>query len=839
MKKTISITIAGVVFYIEEDGYERLHQYLTAIQQYFSSYEGSAEIVQDIEGRIAEKFWVKQGQGETKRAITAQDVDELIRSMGTVADFEAIAEEEDLAGYATVDNGAPRVSAAPLGAGTTTSTPPPVQRRRLYRDTKRKLLGGVCAGIAHYFNSDPLWIRLLFLFFFIGLPAGSGMLDFGPDLFGPFSGFTFLLYIALWVSFPGNANLEEDAGLKKLYRDPDRKVIGGVVSGVSAYTGWDVGVLRFLFVISVFFFGTGFLLYLVLWAITPVAKTLTDKMQMTGEPITLENIETNVKRTLNVEPNQPETSLTKVLLFPFRALAAVFEALGPFFKFLLVLLRILAGAGLIALSTIAIVALVGTLATALGMANSDAFRFGNLPVNLLSDASPWMFFAVFGACVVPAFLLGMLGASLLSQRNLVNPTVAYTALGLWVLSLAGVAATVPEYVARFQSRGTVEKTVFLDPAGRVPVFELQEFDYNNFQSINLELVGYEGTQIKLEQEFRSQGSSRADAKRFASALTYRVQQRDSVFVFDSEFERPETQPFRDQQLRMRLYVPYGQTFSLSEGFARFVTNSFSRNLFDDNQFAGSLWQFMPDGQLISLNRVFEREDDDIREEDTDGSRVGRGEYEREFKVSDFERIDIGGGFYTEIRQGSTFRVIVDGARRDVEDLQVRVENGELNIGYQNKFFGGFRRRNVNIRIEMPRLTAVDLSGAVTAVVKGFDQTSTLEIDLAGASKATFTSLQAESVDVDLAGASRLNLLGTARRIKVDVSGASHLNGGSLKVEEATVDASGASYAALDATQRLRASATGASRVRYRADIPVDKSTSGGSSIERDEQLEEE
>ena len=56
MKKTISINISGVIFHIEEDGYDKLKNYLTSVQQYFSTYEDSQEIVTDIENRIAEKL---------------------------------------------------------------------------------------------------------------------------------------------------------------------------------------------------------------------------------------------------------------------------------------------------------------------------------------------------------------------------------------------------------------------------------------------------------------------------------------------------------------------------------------------------------------------------------------------------------------------------------------------------------------------------------------------------------------------------------------------------------------------------------------------------------------
>src|SRR5690606_30806270 len=95
MKKTISINIAGVIFYIEEDGYDKLKNYLNSVHKYFSTFADSAEILADIEGRIAERFLVKQ-KLENKQAISESDVNELITAMGTVSDFEAIETAEDL-----------------------------------------------------------------------------------------------------------------------------------------------------------------------------------------------------------------------------------------------------------------------------------------------------------------------------------------------------------------------------------------------------------------------------------------------------------------------------------------------------------------------------------------------------------------------------------------------------------------------------------------------------------------------------------------------------------------------------------------------------------------------
>lgn len=78
---------------------------------------------------------------------------------------------------------------------------------------------------------------------------------------------------------------------KKLFRDGDNKLLGGVISGLAAYTGVDVVLLRviavILFFITVFW---TFLLYLVCWAVIPLAVTTTDKLRMNGVEPTPENI---------------------------------------------------------------------------------------------------------------------------------------------------------------------------------------------------------------------------------------------------------------------------------------------------------------------------------------------------------------------------------------------------------------------------------------------------------------------------------------------------------------------------------------------------------------------
>ncbi|QCK14094.1 PspC domain-containing protein [Mangrovivirga cuniculi] len=157
MKKNISINIGGIIFHIEEEGYESLKSYLDSINKYFSTYEDSSEIIADIENRIAEIFLAKLNEG--KQVINAEDVASLISTMGSIEDFEALEETLD---DGTFNQEFSHKDKEKSYEGFSAAS------RKLFRDMNNRLIGGVCSGLAHYFNVDALWIRLIFLILTFG-----------------------------------------------------------------------------------------------------------------------------------------------------------------------------------------------------------------------------------------------------------------------------------------------------------------------------------------------------------------------------------------------------------------------------------------------------------------------------------------------------------------------------------------------------------------------------------------------------------------------------------------------------------------------------------------------
>ena len=836
MKKTISINISGVIFHIEEDGYEKLRSYLTTVQQYFSTYEDSQEIVTDIENRIAEKLLAKLKAAD-KQVVSLDDVNELTAAMGSVADFEAVEEEEVL-----VTNGGrnsatstanPRGSQAANpnvgpNAGAYASQPAGsifAGPRRLVRDLRRKTLGGVCAGLAHYFNMDVVWVRLIFLVLFLALPPLGH--EFGAGV----SGFTFIIYIAMWIALPGTMGIEDDKTVKKFFRNPEDKVLGGVSSGIAAYFGVDTGIIRLLFVLGIVFFGVGFLLYIVLWMIAPAAKTLTEKMEMQGQPITLSNIEHSIKQNLNINetPNN-ESTLTRVLLFPFRAIATIIgglgSALGPLMNGVVSIIRVFAGVLMLILGFALMIACLALLWSAIVVGSGGSYISNDFPVELIrNDITVPMVVSAFLTGVIPAFGLAILGVMLITTRGVISSRTALTVAGVWLVSMVVFAGTAAPLINSFQRRGTVEETKTLNIAAPIPTFAINDMENDNWRP-SIDMKGYEGNTLNLVQYFKAQGRNRADAQTNARMIQYAYTVKDSIVRFDNTLELKQGAHFRAQDLDMDLMIPYEKPFRMTKEFARFVRNEFGEKEFD--RMAASVWKFTKTDGLVCINFPREKdrnsndEDNDVTDITDDvqsavTSELGEdfdhiGDHTRQFNVGSFSKVDIGGAFVVRFRKGTTYKVVADGRENDLDDVNVKVNGNKLTVGMGlNGLFDWKNRKRIGLTITVPAIDELKLSGASKASLAGFGKYDDLNIDLSGACRTVFDG-DVDKLNLELSGASNAVLRGHATLFDADLTGASKIEANGMNVGKASVDASGASHVEFGHVDDLDSETSGASKV---------------------------
>jgi phage shock protein PspC (stress-responsive transcriptional regulator) len=167
MNKTVNINLAGTFFHIDEDAFAKLSRYLDAIRKSLKGAQGSEEIMQDIETRIAELF-AEKIQSRTQ-VVTLKELDEVIIVMGQPEDYE-VDEEIFEEGPQSESFSQSRANAS---------------HKQLFRDVDNKYIGGVSSGLGHYLGIDALWIRLLWILLVV---AGLGS--------------PILIYILLWILVP-------------------------------------------------------------------------------------------------------------------------------------------------------------------------------------------------------------------------------------------------------------------------------------------------------------------------------------------------------------------------------------------------------------------------------------------------------------------------------------------------------------------------------------------------------------------------------------------------------------------------------------------------------------
>lgn len=156
MKKTFPVNINGNIFYIDEDAYKLLLDYLSQLRATFTGEEG-AEIVDDIESRISEHFDERISLGAN--VIVLEDVNRVIETMGRP---EELSDETDSTATSSADTATESAfdTSVPPYHGTATPPPPPIHKK-LYRDVRHSVFGGVIAGLAQYFGWDVTVMRIL------------------------------------------------------------------------------------------------------------------------------------------------------------------------------------------------------------------------------------------------------------------------------------------------------------------------------------------------------------------------------------------------------------------------------------------------------------------------------------------------------------------------------------------------------------------------------------------------------------------------------------------------------------------------------------------------------
>jgi phage shock protein PspC (stress-responsive transcriptional regulator) len=485
MKKTIKISLQGTVFFIDEDAYSELQQYLTDISNRFSSKEEREEILQDIETRIAEIFTDRLAG--KREVVTAADVSAMIGLLGRPEDiFDAEGGEGDASGT------------PPEGSGTLRGS------RRLYRDPDNAVLGGVCGGLGAYFNLDPVWFRIAFI----------------------------LLALA---------------------------------------------------------YGSSILVYLVMWLIIPEARSTVQRLEMRGEPVNLNNISKNINREFTkVKDNIRNIPESEGYRRSRNAIQQLFHVIGEIILLFLKIIVTIIGISFVLAGLIILVVIVSTfffhftqffphLVVGTSYYMPDILALFTRPENV-----PYIIGSLILTLGIPMLALVYGGIKIIFNIRTHNRIVGVTFFVIWLISAISLSLFIADIASNFAEKALITEMVPLEmnasdtlyvevaPFAGDRIEEMISLDRNGIfrdretgallSRPELDIVLSGGTMPELEVYRRAHAKSRSLAIRRADSIYTGLKTDRNHILLDPLFRAGTI--WYGQEVSYYLRVPAGTVICL-------------------------------------------------------------------------------------------------------------------------------------------------------------------------------------------------------------------------------------------------------------------------------------
>jgi phage shock protein PspC (stress-responsive transcriptional regulator) len=495
MNKTVNINLGGIFFHIDEDAYAKLTRYFDAIKRSLSKSSGQDEILKDIEIRVSELLTEKQKS--EKHVVGLKDVDEVIGVMGQPEDYIIDEDGSENKGANFANTGASN------------------QFKKLYRDRDSGIIGGVLAGLGHYFGIDKVWLRVILLVLF-------------------------------------------------------------------------------------FAYGTGFLLYIILWIVMPEAITTSEKLEMTGEPVNISNIERKVREEFEGLSDKLKGSGEKIgdemknfndkygdkINSQARNIGSslgdiIITLLGVFSKFI--------GGIIVFIAAVTLISLV------IGLFTFGSPEFISVPSSFNYSNTSMFFIGLLFLFVIgiPFFLLLILGLKIIIKGlKSIGNVAKYTLLAVWLIS---IAILISLGIKQAQEVSFGNKVIQKQKINISAIDTLEiKFKTNTYYSnhskhkggldivedslskkmiysdeISFEVLPTEDRLPYIQIEKRANGKSSNDAKQKAEKINYNFKIVSNKLILDDYFLTDLENKFRGQEVQIFLYVPKGTLLKFDENVKEF------------------------------------------------------------------------------------------------------------------------------------------------------------------------------------------------------------------------------------------------------------------------------
>ncbi len=438
---------------------------------------------------------------------------------------------------------------------------------------------------------------------------------------------------------------------KRIFRDPDDRILGGVASGLAAYFNIDPLWMRILFV-ALIFAGFGILFYFILWLVVPKASTTAEKLQMRGESVNISNIERSIREEMGSVGENVKNFGKKASQYDYRKTTRnagnslreigdfIIDALKLIFRFILKLI----GFFFIFVGFIVLFALVAALFTGsfhlMGSDQGiyDLFEFFSLVT--VNNSHYHLLLIGLGLLVLaPLTLIVYLGVRIIFKLERLgsparNGLILAAVVGFVMLLVSGVRIATEFddrsfYTTERELSVTTDRVeLHLNKDDIYQVFEDYDFstswvqveEGNAFTSVKFDIQASPDTIMRLKTTVEAWGSNRRIARNNAESVRYKsAEVADGLMLFSPYYLLPKGVPFRDQEVDVILYLPIGKSVYLGQDMADIIY---------DIQNVENYWDFdMIDHEWIMTERGLEcadclearsfEEEEEVEAEQTD------------------------------------------------------------------------------------------------------------------------------------------------------------------------------------------------------------------------------
>ena len=394
---------------------------------------------------------------------------------------------------------------------------------------------------------------------------------------------------------------------RRFFRNPDEKVIGGVCSGIGAYFDIDPVWIRVLFLILLFFTGIGFITYVILWAAIPEAKTTTQKLQMRGEAVNLNNIERLFTKVEDYTSSEKiKSGVNSFVSFVVNGIGSIFSFV---FKFVGGLLAIFGAL----IAFVLIITLLGIFGSTWNFEGFNFLSFNGYIYGLDGAQAifggGWRLLALRAGTLLtlllPLFALVVFLAKIFGRELTNSKLLSFSGIASFIVGLILIFISAGSLITDFRERATETDQITLSGMSFDITADILEDEQGFFFDVEDELLHIENVRFNieatrsstasLELKHAASGRNHSEARARAQSFDYPSAQDGEALRLSEYFTVPKESLYRGQDLKVTLRLPVGATVYLDESIENIMYDI--RNVQDmyDDDMLGHLWEMTPEG----------------------------------------------------------------------------------------------------------------------------------------------------------------------------------------------------------------------------------------------------